>query len=150
VGVSLDVDVATSGVRSPVARARLAAAARAVLRAERIQNAMVSITLVDRATIARLNRMHLGHRGPTDVISFGFARASDRDPVIGDVYIAPDLARENARANGVGSREEIVRLVVHGTLHVLGHDHPDDASRTTSPMWRRQERLVRRLTGARR
>jgi probable rRNA maturation factor len=150
VGVSLDVDVATSGVRSPVARSRLATAARAVLRAERIRNAMVSITLVDRPTIARLNRAHLGHRGPTDVISFGFARASNRDPVIGDVYIAPDVARENAQANGVGSREEIVRLVVHGTLHVLGHDHPDGASRTTSPMWRRQERLVRRLTGARR
>jgi probable rRNA maturation factor len=150
VGVSLDVDVATSGVRSPVARARLAATARAVLRAERIRNAMVSITLVDRATIARLNRTHLGHRGPTDVISFGFARASNRDPVIGDIYIAPDIARENAQANGVGSREEIVRLVVHGTLHVLGHDHPDGPSRTTSPMWRRQERLVRRLAGARR
>jgi probable rRNA maturation factor len=150
VGVSLDVDVATSGVRSPVARARLATVARTVLRAERVRNAMVSITLVDRATIARLNRTHLGHRGPTDVISFGFARASNRDPVIGDVYIAPDVARENARAHGIGSREEIVRLVVHGTLHVLGHDHPDGVSRTTSPMWRRQERLVRRLAGARR
>jgi len=110
---------------------------------------MVSITLVDRATIARLNRTHLGHRGPTDVISFGFARESNRDPVIGDVYIAPDVARENARAHAIGSREEIVRLVVHGTLHVLGYDHPGGISRTTSPMWRRQERLVRRLTGAR-
>lgn len=146
--MSLDVDVATSGVRPPVARARLATVARAVLRAERVRNAMVSITLVDRATIARLNRTHLGHRGPTDVISFGFARGSNRDPVIGDVYIAPDVARENARAHGIGSREEIVRLVVHGTLHVLGHDHPDGVSRTTSPMWRRQERLVRRLAGA--
>ena len=148
--MSLDVDVAAAGVRSPVARARLATVARAVLRAERIRNAMMSITLVDRATIARLNRAHLGHRGPTDVISFGFARVANRDPVIGDVYIAPDVARENARAHGIGSREEIVRLVVHGTLHVLGHDHPDGASRTTSAMWRRQERLVRRLTGARR
>ena len=148
--MSLDVDVATSGVRSPVARATLATAVRAVLRAERVRNAMLSITLVDRATIARMNRTHVGHRGPTDVISFGFARASNRDPVIGDVYIAPDVARANAREHGIGSREEIVRLVVHGTLHVLGHDHPDDTSRTASPMWRRQERLVRRLTGARR
>ena len=148
--MSLDVDVAASGVRSPVARARLAAAARAVLRAEGIRNALLSITLVDRAAIARLNRRHLGHRGPTDVISFGFARASDRDPVIGDVYIAPDVARENARANGVASREEIVRLVVHGTLHVLGHNHPHGADRTASPMWRRQERFVRRLTRPRR
>jgi probable rRNA maturation factor len=39
-------------------------------------------------------------------------------------------------------REEIARLVVHGTLHVLGYDHPEDESRTASPMWRRQERLL--------
>ncbi|MGH7669133.1 MAG: rRNA maturation RNAse YbeY [Gemmatimonadaceae bacterium] len=39
-------------------------------------------------------------------------------------------------------REELVRLVVHGTLHVLGYDHPDDASRLQSAMWKRQERLV--------
>ena len=144
------MDVSASGVRSPVARSRLALAARAVLRAERIRNALLSITLVDRAAIARLNRTHLGHGGPTDVISFGFTRASARDPVIGDVYIAPEIAAENARAHGIGAREEIVRLVVHGTLHVLGHDHPDGPSRAASPMWKRQERLVRRLAGARR
>jgi probable rRNA maturation factor len=39
-------------------------------------------------------------------------------------------------------REEITRLAVHGTLHVLGHDHPDGASRMTSVMWRRQEELL--------
>jgi len=142
------VDVTTSGVRSPVARDRLAAAARAVLRAERVRSALLSITLVDRGTIARLNRDHLGHRGPTDVISFGFTRASDRDPVIGDVYIAPEVARVNARAHRTGARDELVRLVVHGTLHVLGHDHPDGVARTASPMWKRQEQLVRRIRGA--
>ena len=42
-------------------------------------------------------------------------------------------------------REEIVRLVVHGTLHVLGWDHPEDGDRMRSPMWRRQERYVGRL-----
>jgi probable rRNA maturation factor len=40
-------------------------------------------------------------------------------------------------------REELLRLVVHGVLHVLGHDHPEDDARYTSPMWRRQERLLR-------
>jgi probable rRNA maturation factor len=148
--VSLDVDVSTSGVRSPVSAERLAAAARAVLRAEKVRNALISVALVDRAAIARLNRVHLGHRGPTDVISFAFSRASRRDAVIGDVYLSPDVARENARARGISLREEILRLVVHGTLHVLGHDHPDGPGREASPMWRRQERLVRRLAGTRR
>ena len=70
----------------------------------------------------------------------------DSDLVVGDVYVAPGAARVSARANGIGVREEIIRLVVHGTLHVLGHDHPEGAARTRSPMWRAQERLVSRLT----
>ena len=68
--------------------------------------------------------------------------------VVGDIYIAPDVARANAQALGAGVREEIARLVVHGTLHVLGHDHPDGEERTTSPMWRRQEQLLARLKRA--
>ena len=144
--MSLDVDVSAAGVRSPVAAARLADAARAALRADRVRNALLSVTLVDRRAIARLNRAHLGHSGPTDVISFSFARASSRDAVIGDIYVAPDVARENATARGVPLREELVRLVVHGTLHVLGHDHPEDGTRERSAMWKRQERIVRRLT----
>lgn len=148
--MSVDVHVSAAGIRSPVAAARLAEAARTVLRGERVRSALVSVTLVDRAAMARLNRAHLGHRGATDVISFAFTRASRRDAVVGDVYIAPAVARENALAHGVPVREELLRLVVHGTLHVLGHDHPEHDGRERSAMWRRQERYVRRLTGARR
>ncbi|PYO91296.1 MAG: hypothetical protein DMD66_00070, partial [Gemmatimonadetes bacterium] len=43
-------------------------------------------------------------------------------------------------------RTELLRLAVHGTLHVLGYDHPEGPGRTRSAMWRRQERYVRRLT----
>lgn len=137
------VSVQVEGVRTSVSRARLAAAVAAVLRAERAGPALVSVTLVTRRRIAAMNRRHLGHAGPTDVISFAF-----NDPagaVIGDVYVSPEVAAENARRFGRPVREELVRLVVHGTLHVLGHDHPVDAAREGSPMWRRQEALVRRV-----
>jgi probable rRNA maturation factor len=143
--MSLDVDVATNGLRVPLSRYAIADAARAVLRAEGIRHALVSVTLLDRAAIARMNRKHLSHAGPTDVISFGFTRAAESDPVIGDVYIAPEVARANARARGVGVREELARLVVHGVLHVLGHEHPESEQREESPMWRRQELLVKRI-----
>lgn len=146
--MSLDVEVASDGVRPALSRARVEAVARAVLRAEGVRHALVSVTFVTNARIAALNRRHLAHRGPTDVISFGFTRATALDPVIGDVYIAPEVARANAAANGVGVREELTRLVVHGVLHVLGHDHPEGADRERSPMWRRQERLVGRLLRA--
>ena len=89
--------------------------------------------------MARLNRRHLGHAGATDVISFGFA-PTPGGAVVGDIYLCPVVARDNARAAGCGVREELLRLVVHGTLHVLGWDHPVDGARTSSPMWKRQER----------
>jgi len=141
----LEVDVAVVGVRLPLARARVAELARGVLRAEGARAAQLSIAFVDAATIAALNWRHLRHRGPTDVISFELPAPAVGAPLAGDVYIAPDVARENARANGVGVREELARLVVHGTLHVLGWEHPENDARTGSPMWRRQERLLARL-----
>lgn len=143
--MSLNVDVATNGVRSPLSRAAIADAARVTLRGEHVRNALLSITLLDRSSIARLNRQHLGHIGDTDVISFGFERPSRTDPVIGDIYIAPDVGRDNARARRVSIREELTRLVVHGTLHVLGYDHSEGDDRERSAMWKRQERIVRRL-----
>ena len=142
--MSLDVDVATNGVRSALGRAAIVDVARSTLRAERVKHALLSITLLDKRAMARLNNEHLGQRGPTDVISFGFRRAADSDPVVGDIYIAPDVARDNARDAEVSVREELARLVVHGTLHVLGYDHPEGDDRQSSPMWRRQERIIRR------
>lgn len=140
------MDVALEGVRIPLSRDAVSEVAVAVLAAERVGHALLSITFVTRARIAALNREHLGHAGATDVISFGFARASERDPVIGDIYICPDVARAAAAERRIGVREELRRLVIHGTLHVLGYDHPDAVGRETSPMWTRQEQLLARVT----
>jgi probable rRNA maturation factor len=145
--MSLDVDVTSVGTRPPLAKSRIIGIVQGTLRSEKVRNALVSVTLLDKRAIARLNKEHLGHAGPTDVISFGFTRSSPEDPVIGDIYICPAVAAENARAHGQSVRRELARLVVHGTLHVLGHDHPVGDDRESSPMWRRQERLVARLTG---
>jgi probable rRNA maturation factor len=144
--VSAIVGVAADGVRLPMPRARIAEVATAVLRAGRARRAMLSITFVSRRRIRALNRAHLRRDHPTDVIAFGFRSAGRGSALVGDVYIAPEVARESARANDIPVREELVRLIVHGTLHVLGHDHPDGSRRTRSAMWRTQERLVRRLT----
>jgi len=146
--MSLDVDVSTEGLRVPIARSRVAAVARAALRAEKVRDALLSITFLDAKRIAALNKRHLGHSGATDVISFAFRRAAPRtDPVIGDIYICPVIARTHALERGVSMREELARLVVHGVLHVLGYDHPEGPgeARELSPMWRRQERVLQRV-----
>jgi probable rRNA maturation factor len=133
------VAISCEGVRVPVAADRLATLARQVLQALRVPRAMLSITFVSARASARLNTTHLGHTGPTDVITF----ALGADP--SGAVIGPDVARAQAREHGVGVREEIARLVVHGTLHACGWEHPENETRTTSPMWRRQEQLVRRF-----
>lgn len=142
--MTLRVQVDAESVRVPVARARVARAAEFVLRAEGVRHAELSVTFLSDRRMAILNWTHLRHRGPTDVISFGFAPVAAAAPMTGDVYIAPGVARRNALAHGAGIREEVLRLVVHGVLHVVGHEHPDDDSRYGSPMWTRQEALLRR------
>jgi probable rRNA maturation factor len=142
--VSVIVDVSAEGTVAALARSRIRDIAAAVLRAERVRDALVSVALVSPRQIARINRRHLRHSGPTDVISFALSQSASaaRGPVIGDIYIAPAVARANAARFRTGVRQELARLVVHGTLHVLGYDHPDGTDRTASPMWRRQERLL--------
>lgn len=154
----LAVAVGAEAVRLPVGRERVRRLARNVLRAEGVHDALVSIAFVTPQTMARLNRAHLGHRGPTDVLAFAFAppvttaarRAPGATPrvgngIVGDVYIAPSVARRNAARWKVGVREELARLVVHGVLHVIGYDHPEGGARMDCSMWRRQEGLVRRF-----
>lgn len=128
-----------------VSRARVSEAAVAALKAERVKDAMLSITFVGRAAMSELNRRYLRHHGPTDVISFGLQRSGKRGAVIGDIYICPEVARDNAKRQEVPVAEEVLRLVVHGTLHVLGHEHPTGEARTNSTMWRRQERILARV-----
>ncbi|MDB4908407.1 MAG: hypothetical protein JWO05_3191 [Gemmatimonadetes bacterium] len=146
---TLAVDVSTEGVRIAVARDVVRQASLSVLRAERVPQAMLSITFVTPRRMAALNREHLGHRGATDVISFHFDRPSPDAPLLGDIYICPDVARQHARANGVGVREELLRLAVHGTLHVIGWEHPEGDGRLESRMWKRQEALLARALAAR-
>jgi probable rRNA maturation factor len=102
----------------------------------------VDITLLSPAAMRRANRRATGRRGLTDVIAYTLPQLDGR--LLGDVYICP-VAAGAATQSGGSLQEELVRLAVHGTLHVLGYDHPNGSGRTRSAMWRRQERYVRRL-----
>lgn len=122
--------------------ATISSVVQLVLRAEGVRAATISIALVSNPTIRRLNTRYLGHRRATDVIAF--ALTGTASAVVGDVYLAPSVARASAAEIGISAREEILRLVVHGVLHVLGYDHPAGAGRTRCVMWRRQELLLAR------
>ncbi len=123
--------------------------ARRVLAWEGAEATRLELTLLDAAAMRRLNRRAFGRRALTDVIAFALPQPDGT--LLGDVYICPAVAerwvRDQRSAAGRGRplAEELVRLAVHGALHVLGYEHPEGPSRVRSAMWRRQERYVRRL-----
>ena len=139
------VDISATVRRLNVSRRRIREAASEALKTERVKDAMISITFVGRATMSRLNKRYLGHQGPTDVISFGLDRIGKTGAVLGDIYICPEVARDNARRQRISAGEELLRLVIHGTLHVLGYEHPEGSDRRSSAMWRKQERILARV-----
>jgi len=108
-------------------------------------DAELSITLLDDQGIADLNQQWLKHAGPTDVISFPLY--GDDESVVGDIYIGYDQVVRQARENAVSVREELARVAIHGTLHILGYDHPEGVARLRSSMWRRQERILHGVMG---
>ena len=118
---------------------------------ERAPRVRVELTFLDAAAMRRLTRRALGRRTLTDVIAFALPQADGT--LLGDVYVCPAAAERFLAQQRNGHRgdlaEELIRLVVHGTLHVLGYDHGDGPGRTRSIMWRTQERYVRRLLEAR-
>jgi probable rRNA maturation factor len=113
-----------------------------VLDGERVGAASVSVTFLSGARMRGLNRRTRRRDGATDVIAF---QLDHPGRVVGDIYVCPSVARRAARHGDVSEREELVRLVVHGSLHVLGREHPEGATRMSSPMWRLQERYVGRI-----
>jgi probable rRNA maturation factor len=131
----------TASARCPLRPAGVARLARAVLGAERSGGtlAALSVAFVGPDRIRQLNRRHLGQQAATDVIAFTLGATA------GDVYVCVRVAAAQARRHGVTLREELRRLVIHGVLHVLGHEHPAGEERTASPMWRLQERYLTRF-----
>lgn len=131
--------VTVAGRHRPVPRARVVRAVRAVVGAERVR-ASVSVTFVGPERIRRLNLAWKRVDRPTDVLAFSLPLPDGS--LQGDVYICRAVAAGEAKKRGISLGEELLRLVIHGTLHVLGYDHPEDAGRVRSAMWRRQERYL--------
>jgi len=122
-----------------------------VLAWEGARDATVELSLLDAPAMRRLNRRATGRRGLTDVIAYALPQPDGR--LVGDVFICPAAAAAWVAGDPGGARrvaEELTRLAVHGTLHVLGYDHPEGQGRMRSTMWRKQERYVARLANGRR
>lgn len=134
-----------------------------------VAQADVTVALISDAEIARMNQAYREKIGPTDVLSFPAVtprrkgichrdmegtegrkkgkrkkRANPRDRselYLGDIAVAPAMARRNARRLGRSLPSELRILILHGVLHLLGHDHETDRGQ----MQRLERRLRKRL-----
>jgi probable rRNA maturation factor len=130
---------------------RLRQAAVKTLAHEKVEgDAELTIAITDDDEIRALNRKHRGVDAPTDVLSF--AETATRAPFIaapgepvyqGDVVISFPRAEAQARVGGHPVADELTLLVIHGVLHLLGHDHAK--AREKRKMWAAQGKILREL-----
>jgi probable rRNA maturation factor len=137
--VEIDVEISDTQNHLRVDREELARLVRCVLDREGRTRGSISIALVDQATIHALNRTHLGHDWPTDVISFPFSNPDDPD-LTGELVVSAELALTTARELGVEPSHELALYIVHGLLHLCGYR--DSLERDARRMRRREHEIL--------
>jgi probable rRNA maturation factor len=102
-----------------------------------IPRAEISLRLTDDAEVHALNRDYRGKDKPTNVLSFpqyapediaALIASNDPEILLGDIVLALETCVHEAMEKGISLVDHATHLLIHGTLHLLGHDHQDDAS----------------------
>lgn len=122
-------------------------AVRCVLKHESVRSIDLSIIFVGSRFIRQINRRFLRHDYVTDVIAFPLG-ADQRGIEEGEIYVNLDRARSQAREYGASILQETRRLLIHGTLHLLGYS--DSTPRNKRIMSKREEQILERLSKMRR
>ncbi len=122
--------------------------AQATLDQQRVkQRVELTVVITGNAQLRALNRAFRNVDAPTDVLSFATTDQLQPDTTyLGDVIISYPKAREQAKAGGHPVEAEVQLLVVHGVLHLLGHDHYTEAEKNV--MWKAQAATLKKLGAA--
>jgi probable rRNA maturation factor len=113
------------------------------------ENKEICITFVDDKTIQGINQQYLSKDRPTNVISFSLQEGEfgDINPkILGDIVISVDTARQDAEKGHFSFDEEILFLIIHGLLHLLGYNHENTSKGNTLRMAQKEKELFRLLT----
>src|SRR5436853_1221311 len=127
----------------PVDRAAVRQLVRAVLDGEGVADAEISLAFVDNATIHTLNKRYLDHDEPTDVLSFPLSEAKAKR-MSGELVIGAEVALAQANERGHDVQAELALYIIHGLLHLCGHDDREDRDRAEI---RQRERHYLKLLG---
>lgn len=127
----MQVEVSRQATKSRVVSTEeVRSAAEAMLRSLKLPRAELSVLLCDDATIHALNRDYRKKNKPTDVLAFAMREGEDghlAGDLLGDVIISLETATRQAKERAVVTRDEVMMLLAHGLLHLLGWDHQTDA-----------------------
>jgi probable rRNA maturation factor len=124
--MSVEIEIINSSKTARLPKTKVIAAVGRAVSSRKTSKGRIQIIYVTDKYIHELNNKYLKHNYPTDVISFEMGDGKEID---GEVYISIDTARRQANDYDVSLTNEVMRLAVHGTLHLLGFDDQDDASR---------------------
>jgi probable rRNA maturation factor len=102
----------------------------------------LSVLFTSDAEIRKLNHLFRQKDKPTDVLSFSQQEGVHGGSVLGDLVISLDTAKRQAKEYGVTLNQEVLRLIVHGLLHLYGYDHENVSKQRASDMYRAQDALI--------
>lgn len=133
---------------SPITAALVEKAAQAALDQQSAEAGDLTVVLTGDAELQSLNLEYLGIDAPTDVLSFpaDFIDPDTDRRYYGDILISIARAQAQAQAANHAVQDEILLLTVHGVLHLLGHDHAEEAEKQR--MWAAQDEILGGLRGA--
>ncbi len=140
VAIEITIEIANEQPYLPVDRRLVRRAVHKVLRDAGLRKARMSVAVVDDETIARLNWKYLRHRGPADVLSF---LLDQDDGLEGEVIVGAEVALRAAPHYGWPPHDELLLYVIHGTLHLVGHD--DRSAALRDEMQKRETAVLEKL-----
>ena len=111
--------------------------AKKVLSSENRETETISLALVGKEEIRELNKKFRKKNKPTDVLSFNLQSKG----YLGEIIICPDIVKENAKKYGVTTKSEILKVFVHGILHLCGYDH-EKSEKEAKVMEEKQEKYL--------
>ncbi|WP_297474071.1 rRNA maturation RNase YbeY [Persephonella sp.] len=123
--------------------------AQKILKELQLDNVELSITLTDNETIRQINKQWRKKDKPTDVLSFPIDEKPPgyRYKILGDVVISLPFAKRQAEEIGISYQEEVIRLLTHGILHLLGYDH-EGCPAEAKKMFNLQDRIMKKITSS--
>jgi len=111
--------------------------AKKVLKGENRETETVSLALVNKEEMQKLNKKFRKKNKPTDVLSFELREGK----VLGEIIICPEVVAENANKYGVSRKSEMLKVFVHGILHLCGYDH-EKSEKEAEKMEQKQEKYL--------